>query len=206
MSRITRRCWPSLTAHDGATPAPSASGWRRSPMPAPRPMTRPCRPGWRARWRATPRAPAFAGTLAQTLRYGENPHQAAAFYTDGSARPAWPRRRAAPGQGAELQQHQRHRRGLRAGGEFDPDDGPACAIIKHANPCGVARGRRRCRGLPPRLRLRPHLGLRRDRRAEPAARRAPREEIVEIFTEVVIAPGADDEARESSRPRRTCGC
>ncbi|MFU8779306.1 MAG: bifunctional phosphoribosylaminoimidazolecarboxamide formyltransferase/IMP cyclohydrolase, partial [Roseovarius sp.] len=36
---------------------------------------------------AAPRRRAFAGTLAQTLRYGENPHQAAAFYTDGSGRP-----------------------------------------------------------------------------------------------------------------------
>ena len=35
----------------------------------------------------TPRRRAFAGTLAQTLRYGENPHQQAAFYKDGSARP-----------------------------------------------------------------------------------------------------------------------
>ncbi|MDZ7907896.1 MAG: hypothetical protein U5N10_06640 [Gemmobacter sp.] len=34
-----------------------------------------------------PRRRAFAGTLAQTLRYGENPHQAAAFYVDGSGRP-----------------------------------------------------------------------------------------------------------------------
>ncbi|MDB2335018.1 bifunctional phosphoribosylaminoimidazolecarboxamide formyltransferase/IMP cyclohydrolase, partial [Planktomarina temperata] len=35
----------------------------------------------------TPRRKAVAGTLAQTLRYGENPHQSAAFYTDGQARP-----------------------------------------------------------------------------------------------------------------------
>lgn len=34
-----------------------------------------------------PRRRSFAGTLAQTMRYGENPHQKAAFYTDGSARP-----------------------------------------------------------------------------------------------------------------------
>merc|ERR1711969_86551 len=36
---------------------------------------------------ATPRRRAFAGTLAQTLRYGENPHQQAAFYLDGTDRP-----------------------------------------------------------------------------------------------------------------------
>ena len=64
--------------------------------------------------------------------------------------------------------------------EFDPADGPACAIIKHANPCGVARGATLARRLPRRLRLRPDLGLRRHRRAEPARstprppRRSPR--------------------------------
>ena len=36
---------------------------------------------------ATPRRRSFAGRLAQPLRYGENPHQAAAFYRDGSGRP-----------------------------------------------------------------------------------------------------------------------
>ena len=85
-------------------------------------------------------AASLAARWRQTLRYGENPHQSAAFYADGSGRPGRRHRAAAPGQGAELQQHQRHRRGLRAGGGIPPRDGPACAIIKHANPCGVARG------------------------------------------------------------------
>ncbi len=56
---------------------------------------------------------AFGGKLLQPLRYGENPHQSAAFYK--SARRALRRRDGAPvaGQGTVLQQHQRHRRGLR---------------------------------------------------------------------------------------------
>ena len=59
-----------------------------------------------------PRRRAFAGTLRQPLRYGENPHQEAAFYVDGEHAPRRRHRQAAPGQGTLLQQHQRHRRGL----------------------------------------------------------------------------------------------
>ena len=55
---------------------------------------------------------AFGGKLVEKLRYGENPHQQAAFYS--GIGPALRRRHRAPaaGQGAFLQQHQRHRRGL----------------------------------------------------------------------------------------------
>jgi len=60
----------------------------------------------------TPRRRAFAGQLAQTMRYGENPHQNAAFLYRWVGSPRRCHRRAAPGQGAVLQQHQRHRRGL----------------------------------------------------------------------------------------------
>ena len=63
-----------------------------------------------------PRRRAFGGGLRQGLRYGENPHQQAAFYADGSARPGVASDQATSGQGTLLQQYQRHRRGLRAGG------------------------------------------------------------------------------------------
>ena len=59
-----------------------------------------------------PRRRAFAGTLAQTLRYGENPHQSAGLLHRWLEPPRRSDRSAAPGQGAVLQQHQRHRRGL----------------------------------------------------------------------------------------------
>ncbi len=87
-------------------------------------------PAWRA----------FGGRLAQELRYGENPHQQAAFYHVGRAAPRRRDRHAASGQGALLQQPQRHRRRLRAGGRVRSRASPAVAIIKHANPCGVALG------------------------------------------------------------------
>ena len=88
---------------------------------------------------ATPRRRAFAGTLAQSLRYGENPHQSAAFYLDGSARPGVAT--ATQLQGKELSYNNINDTdaAFECVSEFDPAEGPACVIVKHANPCGVAR-------------------------------------------------------------------
>ena len=140
----------------------------------------------------------------RTLRYGENPHQRAAFYTDGSPAPAW-RRHAAPGQGAELQQHQRHRRRLRAGRSSPPATARPCASSSTPTPAAW-RAARRCGGLQQGLRLRPHIGLRRHRGAERPLDGETAEEIAEIFTEVVIAPEAPMTPRDFSPPRRTCAC
>ena len=87
-----------------------------------------------------PRRKSFAGTLSQALRYGENPHQSAAFYTDGSSRPGVAT--AVLHQGKELSYNNINDTdaAFELASEFDPANGPVCAIIKHANPCGVARG------------------------------------------------------------------
>ena len=87
-----------------------------------------------------PRRRAFAGTLAQKLRYGENPHQAAAFYRDGTDRPGVAT--AKQHQGKELSYNNINDTdaAFELVSEFPPAEGPACAIIKHANPCGVAVG------------------------------------------------------------------
>ena len=55
---------------------------------------------------------AFGGRLIQALRYGENPHQTAAFYRTPGQAPGRRHRAATAGQGTVLQQHQRHRCGL----------------------------------------------------------------------------------------------
>ena len=88
----------------------------------------------------TPRRRAFAGRLVQSLRYGENPHQGAAFYTDGSGSPGLAT--TTQHQGKELSYNNINDTdaAFRLVAEFDPAEGPAVAIIKHANPCGVARG------------------------------------------------------------------
>ncbi|MGP1357505.1 bifunctional phosphoribosylaminoimidazolecarboxamide formyltransferase/IMP cyclohydrolase [Roseicyclus sp.] len=144
---------------------------------------------------ATPRRRAFAGTLALPLRYGENPHQAAAFYTDGSRRPGVAT--ATQHQGKELSYNNINDTdaAFELVAEFHPDDGPVCAIIKHANPCGVARGKSlaeaytRAFDCDRTSAFGGIVALNRTLDADTAER------IVEIFTEVVIAPDATDEAK-----------
>ncbi len=143
----------------------------------------------------TPRRRAFAGTLAQTLRYGENPHQSAAFYRDGSDRPGVST--AQQWQGKELSYNNINDTdaAFELVAEFDPADGPACAIIKHANPCGVARGRTMLdayRAAYDCDRTSAFGGIVALNRP---LDRATAEEICQIFTEVVIAPGADEAAK-----------
>ena len=142
----------------------------------------------------TPRRRSFSGQLAQSLRYGENPHQSAAFYKDGSDRPGVATARQWQGKELSYNNINDTDAAFELVAEFLPADGPACAIIKHANPCGVARA---------------------DTLAEAYARAfdcdrtsafggivalnmkldlATAKAITEIFTEVVIAPGADQAA------------
>ena len=87
-----------------------------------------------------PRRVSFSGKLAQELRYGENPHQSAAFYVDGSGRAGVAS--AIKHQGKELSYNNINDTdaAFELVSEFDAKAGPVCAIIKHANPCGVARG------------------------------------------------------------------
>jgi len=150
----------------------------------------------------TPRRRVFAGTLAQPLRYGENPHQGAAFYTDGSARPGVAT--ATQHQGKELSYNNINDTdaAFELVSEFAPGDGPACVIVKHANPCGVARGATLAEAYSRAFdcdRVSAFGGI--------VALNAPLDgatarAITEIFTEVVIAPGADAEAREVFAARK----
>ncbi|MFN4056708.1 MAG: bifunctional phosphoribosylaminoimidazolecarboxamide formyltransferase/IMP cyclohydrolase [Roseinatronobacter sp.] len=142
----------------------------------------------------TPRRRAFAGTLAQPLRYGENPHQRAAFYTDGTNRPGVAT--AKQWQGKELSYNNINDTdaAFELVAEFDPTM-PACAIVKHANPCGVATGATLAEAY-----ARAYDCDRTSAFGGIIALNQPldgptAEKIVEIFTEVVIAPGADDAAR-----------
>ncbi|MDH5529520.1 MAG: bifunctional phosphoribosylaminoimidazolecarboxamide formyltransferase/IMP cyclohydrolase [Paracoccaceae bacterium] len=143
----------------------------------------------------TPRRRAFAGSLAQTLRYGENPHQDAAFYTDGSNRPGVATARQWQGKELSYNNINDTDAAYELVAEFAPEQGPACAIIKHANPCGVARGAtlheayRRAYDCDRTSAFGGIVALNQPLDAATA------EEICQIFTEVVIAPGADDAAR-----------
>ena len=152
---------------------------------------------WFARTLETPapRRRAFAGTLAQTLRYGENPHQSAAFYTDGSGRQGVATARQHQGKELSYNNINDTDAAFELVAEFDPADGPACAIIKHANPCGVARGKTLLAAYKAAFdcdrtsAFGGIVALNQPLDAETA------QEITGIFTEVVIAPGASDEAK-----------
>jgi len=142
----------------------------------------------------TPRRRAFAGTLAQSLRYGENPHQSAAFYLDGSNRPGVAT--AKQWQGKELSYNNINDTdaAFELVTEFGTDK-PACAIIKHANPCGVATGLTMTEAYTRAFdcdRTSAFGGIIALNQTLDAA---TAEEISKIFTEVVIAPEATDEAK-----------
>ncbi len=89
---------------------------------------------------AAPARRAFAGTLASSLRYGENPHQQAAFYLDGSKRPGVATARQVQGKELSYNNINDTDAAFELVAEFDAARTAAVAIIKHANPCGVAEG------------------------------------------------------------------
>ncbi|GLS80892.1 bifunctional phosphoribosylaminoimidazolecarboxamide formyltransferase/IMP cyclohydrolase [Paracoccus marinus] len=143
----------------------------------------------------TPRRRAFAGTLAQPLRYGENPHQQAAFYTDGSNRPGVATARQWQGKELSYNNINDTDAAFELAAEF-PAAAPAVAIIKHANPCGVAQADtleaayRRAFDCDRTSAFGGIVAL--NGTLDEATARA----IAEIFTEAVIAPDATDAARE----------
>ena len=135
----------------------------------------------------------FGGGLKQALRYGENPHQTAAFYTTGERRPGVATARQIQGKDLSYNNINDTDAAYELIGELGASE-PTVAIIKHANPCGVARGD------TPLVAYRAALAC--DSTSAfggiVALNRpldlATAEAITEIFTEVVIAPGADDAA------------
>lgn len=144
---------------------------------------------------ATPPFRAIGGSLAQALRYGENPHQQAAFYrAPGLVRPGVASARQLQGKELSYNNLNDTDAAYECVAEFDPDRVAAVAIIKHANPCGVAEGDSLLQAYERALACDPTsafggiVALNRTLDAEAAAR------IVEIFTEVIIAPDATAEA------------
>ena len=142
-----------------------------------------------------PRRRVVAGEIKQTLRYGENPHQNAAFYVDGTARHGVAT--AVQHQGKELSYNNINDTdaAYELVAEFDPAKTAAVAIIKHANPCGVAQGATLIEAYQKAFdcdrtsAFGGIVALNQPLDAETA------QAITEIFTEVVIAPGASDEAK-----------
>ena len=137
----------------------------------------------------------FAGRLAQELRYGENPHQQAAFYVSGERRPGVAT--AVQQQGKELSYNNLNDTdaAFELVAEFDPKVAPAVAIIKHANPCGVAIGATYAQAYAKALRCDPVSAFGGIIALNGPIDAATAREITGIFTEVVIAPDASEEAK-----------
>ena len=137
---------------------------------------------------------AVGGRLIEELRYGENPHQSAAFYRTGDVRFGVATARQAQGKQLSYNNLNDTDAAYECVAEFDPARTAACAIVKHANPCGVAEGwsltdaYRRALACDPVSAFGGIVAL--NRRLDTEAARA----ITEIFTEVIIAPDATEEA------------
>ena len=138
----------------------------------------------------------MAGLLRQPLRYGENPHQEAAFYVDGATRPGVASAKQIQGKELSYNNINDTDAAYELVAEFDPKIAPACAIIKHANPCGVALGSSlkdaylKALACDTQSAFGGVLAFNRILDGETA------EEIAKIFTEVIIAPDADEDARK----------
>ncbi len=111
-----------------------------------------------------PETTVIAGRLAQQLRYGENPHQAAAFYRTGDGRPGVATARQFQGRELSYNNYADADAAFELVAEFAS---PAVAIVKHANPCGVAIGENIARGVGQGARLRSGQRLWRRRGAQP---------------------------------------
>jgi len=140
---------------------------------------------------AFPETTVLAGRLAQQLRYGENPHQLAAFYRTANGRPGVATARQLQGKELSYNNYGDADAAFELVAEFTS---PAVAIVKHANPCGVAIGETLREAWDKALACDPvsaYGGIVALNRSLDAATAEP---IGQLFIEVVIAPGVTKEA------------
>ncbi|MEH6404119.1 MAG: bifunctional phosphoribosylaminoimidazolecarboxamide formyltransferase/IMP cyclohydrolase [Sneathiella sp.] len=138
----------------------------------------------------------FAGNLQQSLRYGENPHQSAAFYSNSEMRTGISTATQLQGKELSYNNYNDTDAAFELVAEFNPEiSGPTCAIIKHANPCGVAHGAtlsdayKTAFACDTTSAFGGIIALNQTLDADTA------QEIIKIFTEVIIAPDATEDAK-----------
>ena len=135
----------------------------------------------------------FAGEHRQTMRYGENPHQEAAFYTNSENRPGVATAEQIQGKELSFNNLNDTDAAFELAAEFN--DGPACIIVKHANPCGaaiadsIAEAYDRALACDTESAFGGIIAVNRALDGRTAV------EIAKLFAEVVIAPEIDAEAR-----------
>jgi phosphoribosylaminoimidazolecarboxamide formyltransferase/IMP cyclohydrolase len=143
-------------------------------------------------------APAFfaiGGRLAQSLRYGENPHQKAAAYKTGDKRTGILDAQQIQGKELSYNNINDADAALEALREF-PASTPACVIVKHANPCGIAVGSTPVDAYQKALACDTTSAFGGIIALNQNLDGATATEISKLFTEVIIAPEADSAARE----------
>ena len=135
----------------------------------------------------------FTGERTASLRYGENPHQSAALYTAGHLGGGLAAAEQLHGKEMSYNNYVDADAAWRAAHDFDE---PAVAIIKHANPCGIAVGatvaeaHAKAHATDPVSAFGGVIAINRTVTAEAARSIAP------VFTEVVVAPDFEPEALE----------
>ncbi|MEM9792934.1 MAG: bifunctional phosphoribosylaminoimidazolecarboxamide formyltransferase/IMP cyclohydrolase [Pseudomonadota bacterium] len=150
----------------------------------------------------TPLRRSISATRVQSMRYGENPHQSAAFYRNDGQRPGVASAKQHQGKALSYNNINDTDAAIELVAEFDPGSGPAVAIIKHANPCGVAQASTLVEAYEAAFdcdrtsAFGGIVALNQTLDAEAAAR------IVKVFTEVIAAPDMTPEAAEilASKP------
>jgi len=149
--------------------------------------------GWFAEQRGDPlpHRMTIAGTLRQTLRYGENPHQQAGFYVNGTRAGVATARQV---QGKELSFNNLNDTdaAFECVAEFEA---PTVVIVKHANPCGVATAQTLAEAWESALRCDPVSAFGGIVAVNRTLDAAAAERIAAIFTEVIVAPDADTTAQ-----------
>ncbi|KAF0118025.1 MAG: phosphoribosylaminoimidazolecarboxamide formyltransferase / IMP cyclohydrolase [Hyphomonadaceae bacterium] len=144
----------------------------------------------------SPKYRTLGGKKCADLRYGENPHQKAAYYSSGEKRYGVASAKQLQGKELSYNNYNDTDAAYELVTEFDPAQKPAIAIIKHANPCGVAVGEtmltayQNALGCDPVSAFGGIIACNGLLDAEAAVA------MVEVFTEVVIAPQITEEAIE----------
>lgn len=146
--------------------------------------------------------PAWMGATwnrADVLRYGENPHQRAALYTSGYGPTGLAQARQLHGKAMSYNNYVDADAAWRAAHDHDE---PAVAIIKHANPCGIAVGADVAEAHARAHACDPVSAFGGVIAANRPVTRAAAEQIAPVFTEVVVAPAFDDDALEVLRAKK----
>jgi phosphoribosylaminoimidazolecarboxamide formyltransferase/IMP cyclohydrolase len=150
--------------------------------------------GWFAQQNGVeyPASVTLAGQLKQSLRYGENPHQSAAFYISAPARFGVATATQLQGKELSYNNYNDTDAAYECVAEFED---PTVVIVKHANPCGVATAARVADAWDSALACDPVSAFGGIVALNRTLDEATATKIATIFTEVIIAPDADEGAR-----------